>query len=434
MKKFYLTALSLAFAGASVLSAQEAQYDHPVGLRYIGTISDPNPAPVCSYTSANPMNEGAFLWAPAGSTVKYTDTSTGAPRSWKWDVEGGEIANATLQDAMVTYATPGTYDFPKLTVGYADGTKEFDPPYKLKVGGVAELCLADTRSWTETYALGVNFYDSDGGSVRGSLGGTNKLDIVGVGNLYMLSIEDGFLDGVNVYFQHKPTRFKEDAKLGIRVWMANISQNEMQLAAVPLEGDEVKFENFKTAEDGAWVPVKGGAVAQMKCSSPIDLFGKPFIFIDAYGWSDDPSTEDLQMLMDVMPNKVMAPEDAQNLLAHNSFVRLKSEDDYLRPVSYFGGSYGSFMICPVVRGGETPVVSVSVAEADSASRLVCRVEGGAVVIEGADGGFSIVSTAGAVCLTGEISGGSASVDASRLAPGVYIVATAAGQSAKFVKI
>ncbi len=433
MKKFYLL-LTLAVLGGAAAGAQEASYDHPIGLRYIGTIDDPDPQPVCSFTTRNPINEGAFLWAPAGSTVKYRDTSSGAPRSWMWETTGGELASPTSQDALITYKAPGTYDFPRLTVGYEGGNSVAAPAYKLKVGGVAELCHADTREWTQTYALGVNMYDQANGAERGSLGGTNSLGIIGVGNLYMLSVEEGFLDGVNVYFHHKPTRYKEGAKIGVRVWMANIGETDVQLASIPIEGDVIPFENFKGTEDGAWVPVSGGAVAQMKCSSPVDLFGKPFIFIDVYGWSNDPATEDLQMLMDVMPNVQMQPEHAQNLLAHNSFVRLEAEDDYLRPVSYFGGNYGSFMICPVVRGGETPLVSVAVTEADADSRIGCVVEGGSVRLTGADGGFSVFNLSGSLCISGEISGGSAEFDGSALAPGVYIVSTAAGQSAKFVKI
>lgn len=432
MKKFYLL-LSLAMFGAGAAVAQEASYDHPIGLRYIGTIENPDPQPVCSYATRNPMNEGAFLWAPVGSTVKYTDTSTGAPLSWKWEVEGGELSNATTQDALVTYNNKGTYNFPRLTVGYGSGNSVAEPGYKLKVGGVAELCHADTRKWTETYALGVNMYDKVNGAQNGSLGGTNNLGIVGVGSLYMMSIEEGFLDGVNVYFHHKPKRFKEGAKVGIRIWMANIGQYDVQLASIPLEGDVIPFENLKEESDGVWVPIEGGAVAQMKCSSPVDLFGKPFIFIDVYGWSNDPASEDLQMLMDVMPNVQMQPEHAQNLLAHNSFVRLENEDDYMRPVSFFGGNYGSFMICPVVRGGETPVVSVSVAEAETAPKLGCAVDATTVTLTGADADYTIYNVSGSSCLSGAIVGGKAVIDSSLLAPGVYIVGTAAGQSAKFVK-
>lgn len=184
---------------------------------------------------------------------------------------------------------------------------------------MAELCLADCREWLKTYALGVNYYDNVNGAENGSLGGTNALDIVGVGNLYMTSMEDGFIDGVNVYLPSKPTKWKNGAKIGIRLWMASLTESSIQLTGIPLEGGEIKFEDIKTADDGAWVPVKDGAVINFKCTEPIDLFGKPLIFIDVYGWSNDPKTEDFKMLMDVMPNKQMEPEFASNMLAQ--FIR-----------------------------------------------------------------------------------------------------------------
>lgn len=429
IKNYLLSAL--AVAAVFNVSAQEASYDHPQGLRYLGTISNPDPQPVCSFTTRNPVNDGAFLWAPVGATVKYTDTSSGVPLGWIWETDGGTLQNADRQDAFVTYREPGTYDFPSLTVEYDDFESVYDPDYKIKIGGMAELCLADTRSWIETYALGVNYYDQVQGAQLGSLGGTNALNIVGVGNLYMMSVEDGFLDGVNVYLPHKPTRYKEGAKVGVRIWMANISQYDVQLAAIPIEGDLIPFEDIKDAEDGAWVPIKGGAVVQMKCSEPIDLFGKPFIFIDVYGWSDDPASEDFAMLMDVMPNVQMQPEYAQDMLAHNSFVRLQGEDAYLRPVSYFGGNYGSFMICPMVRGAETPPLSgvgaLKVAEGDG---LSCRRAGASLLIQGADADFRMVSLSGATVAAGHIANGRAVVDVDALPHGVYVVSTARGESAK----
>lgn len=430
MKKLY-SVLALMMACGCIASAQEASYDHPIALRYLGTIENPDPQPVCLFTTNNPMNEGAFLWAPAGSTVKYTDTSTGIPLSWNWETEGGDLMYPDTQDATITYPDKGTYTFPKLTVTYEGGTSVAEPDWKLKVGGVAELCLADCRTWLETYALGVNYYDNEMGNVNGCLGGTNALDIVGVGNLYMMSLEEGYLDGVNVYLRAKPSRWEEGAKIGIRIWMANIGQDGVTLAAIPLEGNEVKFEDIKTEEDGVWVPIEGGAVAQITCFEPIDLFGKPFIFIDVYGWSNDPATEDLQMLMDVMPNVQMQPEHAHNLLAHNSFVRLQGESDYLRPVSYFGGNYGSFMICPIVRGGETPLGAADSVIADKSTSLSCAVEGQTCTLAGTDGLFTVYDIQGRVRLSGRIANGSSTFNTAELGNGIFIVHTESGQVAKF---
>lgn len=378
------------------------------------------------------MNEGAFLWAPKGSKVKYTDTSAGAPLYWLWECEGGEIENDSRQDAIVTYPEVGVYKFPSLTVEYDEYESTYAPDYKIKIGGQAELCLADTREWINTYALGVNYYDNENGSKLGCLGGTNSLDIIGVGNLYMMSVEDGYLDGVNVYLHHKPTRYAEGAKLGIRIWMANIGQYDMSLAYIPIEGDLIPFEDIKEKEDGVWVPISGGAVAQMKCTEPIDLFGKPFIFIDVYGWSDEPENEDLAMLMDVMPNKQMEPEYAQDMLAHNSFVRLDGENDYIRPVSYYGGNYGSFMICPVVRGAETPQSGINTMATSTRQPLQWRINGGQLQVAGIDGNFTVTNMSGATIANGRIVNGIGTTDAGALGHGVYLLSTDKGASAKII--
>ena len=81
MKKLLLS-LAMATVATSFASAQQASFDHPIGLRYLGTIKNPDVQPACSYLSRNPMNDGAFLWAPVDSKVKYTNTSTGEAQSW----------------------------------------------------------------------------------------------------------------------------------------------------------------------------------------------------------------------------------------------------------------------------------------------------------------------------------------------------------------
>lgn len=51
-----------------------------------------------------------------GTTVIFTDRSTGSPTTWNWSFEGGEPATSTEQNPQVVYNTPGTFDV-SLTVG-----------------------------------------------------------------------------------------------------------------------------------------------------------------------------------------------------------------------------------------------------------------------------------------------------------------------------
>ena len=159
----------MAAIATSFASAQQASFDNPIGLRYLGTIKNPDVQPACSYLSRNPMNDGAFLWAPVDSKVKYTNTSTGEAQSWNWTTPGGTLEDAAAKDAIIKYTQAGTYDFPTLTANFSGGAQTATSDLKLKVGGRAELCLADCREWAVTYGLGTQYYDNLNGAVKGSL-------------------------------------------------------------------------------------------------------------------------------------------------------------------------------------------------------------------------------------------------------------------------
>jgi len=54
-----------------------------------------------------------------GTTVDYTDLSSGAITTWNWTFEGGTPATSTDQNPVVTYDTDGVYD---VTLYVSDGT------------------------------------------------------------------------------------------------------------------------------------------------------------------------------------------------------------------------------------------------------------------------------------------------------------------------
>ncbi len=45
-----------------------------------------------------------------GTTITFTDNSTGSPTSWSWTFAGGTPATSTLQNPVITYNTTGTFD------------------------------------------------------------------------------------------------------------------------------------------------------------------------------------------------------------------------------------------------------------------------------------------------------------------------------------
>ncbi|HAA01119.1 MAG TPA: PKD domain-containing protein [Flavobacteriales bacterium] len=56
-----------------------------------------------------------------GQQVTFTDQSTGTPTGWSWSFPGGTPATSTLQNPVITYSTPGTYDV-TLTVTNSGGS------------------------------------------------------------------------------------------------------------------------------------------------------------------------------------------------------------------------------------------------------------------------------------------------------------------------
>ena len=61
------------------------------------------------------------LIAAPGEPVSFTDLSTGDPDSWEWILNGGDPAVSNLQNPVVTYNSPGTYDV-QLTVSNSEGS------------------------------------------------------------------------------------------------------------------------------------------------------------------------------------------------------------------------------------------------------------------------------------------------------------------------
>ena len=275
--------------------------------------------------------------------------------------------------------------------------------------------------------LGALPFNDDGGF----LGGTNNKDLVGYGNLFMLGTEDAYMTGVNVYLPSKPTKFKEGASLKVQVWMTNITETNIEMTYMPIEGAILPMANIRTKADGAWVPVSGGAVAEFKFEEPLSLYGKTIFFVSVEGFSNDPATEDFCILTDLI-GKPLNEEQAANLLCHNSFARMNGENDYLRPISSYGGGTGSFAICPTIsipgiKGGgikENNATSNSFRVISSNKNEIC-------VYSDIDGQLEIFNMLGRKVAHNEISEGNTTMTLPNLESGIYLIK---GPNMKTIKI
>ena len=415
---------------AAANNGLKANYKTPVPLANLGTISQGDNAS-CNYLFKHKdINGGAWLLASSDKKASYVNQSTGNVTSYQWTVPGSSVSSFTSSDIQVSYSKPGIYAMPTLTVGNGTETNSYTAPYTIKVGGTSEITTIDCREWGSTYMLSSLEY----GNGQGYVGGTNSVDIVGWGNLFMLGTDEAFLDGINVYLLKKPTKYKDGAKLIIKVWMTNITDKEAKLIYLPVEAATVYMKDIKAdGEDGAWCPVYDGALAQVKFSEPLSMYGKTTFFVSVEGFSNDPSTEDFVLLKD-MVGKQLDETQVYSLLSHNSFARQKGETDYLRPINMYGGGTGSFAICPIIRIPDT-AAGINAATTTNSERLIARFSDSNTieVTSPADGRVTIVDAGGATLANGHITNGKAQINVPNAGHGLYIVSGPNGQTAKILR-
>ncbi len=237
----------------------------------------------------------------------------------------------------------------------------------------------------------------------------------------MFGTDDAYMDGVNVYLHHKPTKYKADAKITLQVWYPSANTDgSLKFRHIPVEASVINMSDIKAdGEDGAWALTADGAVASFMFDAPLDLNGKPLLFISVEGVSNDPQTEDFAILADLM-GKELDEISVTNRLAHNSFARLATEDDYLRPIHTFGGGNGSLAICPLIRAAETTGIG-EIGEGTSAAFSV-RLDDGRIQIKtDMEGRFVLMSSSGKTILAKHLNKGYHTIPANGLPNGIYIV-------------
>lgn len=404
----------------------DASYKLPVPLTNLGTISQDDNA-VCNLLFRHKdINGGAYLLASGDKAVVYKDASANNPSAWEWTVPGYSTDKLTTQDISIQYSTSGIYDMPTLTATTDNGQSTWNPQLTIKVGGESEITTMDCREWGTTYNLTALSY----GDNMGYLGGTNAYNLAGFGNLFMLGSEDVYLNGVNVYLLKKPSKYEEGAYLKLQVWMPSITSTSAYFTYLPIEGDIVYMKDIKDKTDGAWVPITGGAVAQFKFSTPLSMYGKTVFFVTVEGFSNDPTTEDCCILIDQI-GKTLDETSAANLLAHNSFARMNGEEDYVRPISYYGGGYGSFAICPLISFSDSSSITNTKDDASDfsahfsdATTLVVNSETSACV--------SLYDISGKLIIKSDVQSGASTINLPALSKGMYIMKSSTGKSVKLI--
>jgi hypothetical protein len=412
-------------------SSGKAMYQLPAALSYIGSLSIDDQA-ACNYlTRHKAINQGAYLLASSDKPVMYKDISQPEPQQRLWSVPGATAQSFTDEFLDAQYGKEGVYDMPTLTITTANGTQVYKAEQKIKVGGTSEITSIDMKEWGSTYLLGALQFE-EGAEITGYIGGTNAKDIVGFGNLFMFGTDDAVMEGVNVYLHHKPLKYKEDAQIVLQVWYPiNTADGNIKFRGIPVEAEIMKMADIKAdGEDGAWALTSDGAVASFTFDSPLELAGKPLLFISVEGFSNDPATEDFVLQTDLI-GKNLGEVDVYNRLAHNSFARLKSEDDYLRPINSFGGGTGSFAICPIINVSEKAgIQSVDAAGTELAAHFVGNT---LEITTSAAGQITLFDSMGQTVGRGYADGGKCSMTFGGLRQGMYILRGPGNKSVKVIK-
>ncbi len=92
------------------ISMQWGAYTSACGSFTYGEVEDYS----IDITAVTTQLTAEFIATPTtvllGSSVQFTDQSTGNPTSWSWTFEGGTPAASSIQNPTVNYNTPGTYE------------------------------------------------------------------------------------------------------------------------------------------------------------------------------------------------------------------------------------------------------------------------------------------------------------------------------------
>jgi photosystem II stability/assembly factor-like uncharacterized protein len=137
-----------------------------------------------------PPLEADFTATPttvcAGNQVNFYDNSVGAITAWSWTFEGGNPSSSTIENPIVTYDTPGTYNVQLTVTAGAFNDTELKTDYISVYGalvspitpnGPSDVCGSYSYEYTTQAVPNADSYDwvvtpSDAGTMTGN-------DIVG---------------------------------------------------------------------------------------------------------------------------------------------------------------------------------------------------------------------------------------------------------------
>jgi PKD repeat protein len=122
-----------------------------------------------------------------GSSVLFSDLTTGIPTSWKWTFQGGTPATSTSKNPSVLYSNPGTFNV-KLVTTNSMGTDSVSKSGYITVVNSINVPATGSNSIT---ACGITVYDNGGTSnYANSTNGVLTINPSTVGNAVRLQFSE----------------------------------------------------------------------------------------------------------------------------------------------------------------------------------------------------------------------------------------------------
>lgn len=385
-----------------VASSVSTKADEPLSVKYeypyvnFSAEGSKNGGVYTNYISFNKQinTEGAYLITPINSILNYFDFSTPDWLSADWNkIPGGVAQNAlTDQDLDVKYPVAGVYDFPTVKVTTSAGEGIFTASGKLKVGGKAEVSLADMRTINETYFPSYLKYNN---TIYGWPSGSNGRSFEGFGNVFCIGQEEAKLEAVSVYCVANPVSTDPNRELVMKVYVPEISQRDFKIQESKLLGTaKLKFSDIiadadeqlgvsAKNDDGSRKAVFG--LARFTFEQPITVPSTFFVAVSNFG-NDVVGGDKFIIYFDAYAPNII---DSNTLLSNTSWVFCTNileagiegwmPASTYHPASAAKTDNATLMICPQLDFGSGDPTSIGKTDSGKTSNMAYVNESGLVL-------------------------------------------------------
>ncbi len=353
------------------------------------------------------MSPWTMCYVPLGTPVRFTDRSEGNPTEWLWTLPGTSTPTSTEQHPTVTYTEEGTHSL-SLRAGNAVGSTIDEYRDAIQAGGSQYVWNIAPEESHEIAAIAMGWY--------GNYGGSNFLGLGEFAERFDGPAADATIDAVQAYFEkvtHVAASADTPIKVSIRKADAEGGMPGTVLGETSLPASELVdgYSNYDATTFAFDTPVSIAAGEAF------------FVVIGPFPNAEGESYYDVDDIALYCSPRRDADKGGHSTAYHFAY----DEDEnynYLTTGKWTHQSDEliSMALSPNITF-EKKEAGIADVTADAATGIDVRRDGDCIVVAGE---AAVYSTAGTLVARGE-----ERIYIGALAPGVYVVRTAAG-AAKIV--